>query len=64
MNGMARKKARKAHEAKYSDGVPRDPRDWTVEDWNDLYKAMEWLKRRVAKRHAEKCKESELGGEG
>ena len=30
---------------------PTDPKDWTAEDWADLHKTIQRLKRRVAKRH-------------
>jgi hypothetical protein len=33
------------------DGVPLDAKDWTVEDWRDLHRTIERIKKRVAKRH-------------
>lgn len=33
-------------------GLPRDPRDWTEDDWRDLHAAMETVKRLVGGRHA------------
>lgn len=34
------------------DGLPLDARDWTAEDWRDLHKAIETVKRKVKARHA------------
>ncbi len=34
------------------DGLPKDARDWTEEDWRDLHEAMESVKRKVKVRHA------------
>ncbi len=54
MNGMAAKKLRRDHAAQWTDdGVPRDAKDWTKEDWKDLHEAIESVKEKVAKRHAE-----------
>lgn len=51
MNGMTRKKLRREHAKKYdAEGLPRDARDWTFEDWRDLHRAMEQVKRKVAAR--------------
>lgn len=35
------------------DGLPIDGKDWTEDDWRDLHNAIETIKRKVAKRHAE-----------
>jgi hypothetical protein len=31
--------------------LPRDGRDWTVQDWKDLYEGMEAIKAKIAQRH-------------
>lgn len=36
------------------DGLPADAKDWTEADWQDLYEAMEAVKRKVKVRHAER----------
>lgn len=52
MNGMKAKAARRARERRYTpDGLPRDAREWTVADWLDLWRATEWVRRKVRKRH-------------
>ena len=52
MNGMKAKAARRARERRYTaDGLPRDAREWTEEDWMDLWRATEWVKARVRRRH-------------
>jgi hypothetical protein len=33
------------------DGIPVNPRDMTVQDWKDLYCALEYAKERIRKRH-------------
>ena len=33
--------------------IPRDPSSWTVEDWCDLYRGLQAIKRKIAKRHRE-----------
>lgn len=39
MNGMAAKKLRKDHAQRWTeDGMPRDTKDWKVEDWMILYR--------------------------
>ncbi len=54
MTGMTKKKLRRQHERRYRDGLPTDARDWTVEDWADLHRAMQWVMARVRRRHQEK----------
>ncbi len=34
-----------------ADGLPIDISDWTVEDWIDLHRGFEAIKRKIAKRH-------------
>lgn len=52
MNGMKAKKQRRDHDRLFdAAGLPRDPNEWTVEDWMDLHAALEWVRRRVAERH-------------
>lgn len=56
MNGMKRKADRKRHAARYtSEGLPRDPNEWTVQDWASLWRAMKRVVRTVAKRHKVKA---------
>jgi hypothetical protein len=42
------------------DGLPIDAKEWTRADWQDLHEAIEGVKRKVAKRHADR-KPSVLG---
>lgn len=52
MTGMQRKARERQRARQYTpDGLPRDPNAWTVQDWADLYRAVESVKRRVAARH-------------
>lgn len=52
MNGMQRKKAKKEHAKRWTeDGLPRDDKDWTEEDWKDLHEGIEAIKRKIAERH-------------
>lgn len=52
MNGMKQKAQRRQREKQYTaDGLPRDTRDWTEQDWADLHHAIEEVKRKIAKRH-------------
>lgn len=49
---MKKKAARREHARRFTaDGLPRDAREWTVDDWRDLYEAMEAARRRIAERH-------------
>jgi hypothetical protein len=41
------------------DGLPKDGREWTVDDWRDLHEAMETVKRKVSERHARPVPTSE-----
>lgn len=55
MNGMKEKSDRRKKSIRYTeDGLPRDVNDWTVEDWIDLHKGMEAIKRKIRQRHATK----------
>ncbi len=36
------------------DGLPVDPREWTVTDWKDLHEAVEKVRRLIAARHRPK----------
>jgi hypothetical protein len=52
MNGMKAKKERRQHAKRFTEeGLPRDGRDWTVQDWKDLYEGMEAIKAKIAQRH-------------
>jgi hypothetical protein len=52
MNGMHEKKLRKEKAKRFTqDGLPRDAKEWTVQDWSDLFHAMESVIRKVGKRH-------------
>ena len=33
------------------DGLPKDTKEWTEDDWRDLHEAMEEAKRKIADRH-------------
>lgn len=58
MNGMKAKAARRRKMERLTDeGLPRDARDWTEEDWADLHHAIEAIKSKVRARHAKakKC---------
>lgn len=58
MNGMKAKAARRRKMERLTDeGLPRDARDWTEEDWRDLHLAIEEIKAKVRARHAKakKC---------
>lgn len=58
MNGMKKKKLMADYKKKFTeDGVPVDACDWTVDDWRDLFYAMEFTKKRIAKRHEDRRKE-------
>jgi len=53
MNGMKAKRLRQEHAKRWTDeGLPRDNKDWTKEDWIDLHLAMEEVKRKIRTRHA------------
>lgn len=52
MNGMTRKKLRIANAKRYtSEGVPRDPNEWTVNDWRELWRAMKRVVKTVGSRN-------------
>lgn len=52
MNGMKAKAERLKHDRLFTrDGIPRNAIDWTVEDWRDLHRAIEKVKRSISKRH-------------
>lgn len=52
MNGMTRKKQQRDHARRYTaDGLPRDARDWTEDDWRALHEAMETAKAKVRSNH-------------
>jgi len=56
MNGMKKKSLRLKHAAQFAaNGLPRDPRFWTVDDWRDLHRAMKTVIKKVGKRHREKA---------
>ena len=56
MNGMKAKKQRHDHAKRFTaDGLPRDPRKYTVEDWRDVFETVEALRKRIAERH--KCEQ-------
>lgn len=55
MNGMRRNKLRREQAKRFTpDGLPRDPNAWTVEDFRDLYHAIEAAKAKIAARHRRK----------
>lgn len=33
------------------DGVPINPKDWTVEDWRDLHEGINSIKEKISARH-------------
>jgi hypothetical protein len=44
---------RELRKSRYTeDGLPKDGREWTGDDWRDLHEAMETVKRKVGERHA------------
>lgn len=46
------KRERRQHAKAFTeDGLPRDAKEWLEDDWRDLHRAMETVKRKVAKRH-------------
>lgn len=52
--GTAGKKDRRAHAKRLTeDGIPRDGREWTLEDWKSLHEAMKKAKAEIAERHKE-----------
>lgn len=52
---MRDKAERKQHARQYDEnGLPRDARDWTRQDWQDLHEAVEDVKRKIASRHQSK----------
>ncbi len=52
MNGMQKKAERLKRERLFTrDNIPRNAADWTVEDWRDLHRALEKVKRLVGARH-------------
>ena len=52
MNVMKRKQLRIWHAKRWTEsGLPRDPNEWTEQDWRDLNEAMETVKTKVKARH-------------
>ena len=51
-NGMTAKAARLRHAKRFKDGLPIDANEWTEDDWRDLHRAMERVRKRVKERHA------------
>ncbi len=52
MNGMKKKAERRERAKHYTEeGLPRDANAWTVQDWLDLYRGMEAIKKKIAARH-------------
>lgn len=57
MNGMKAKKERKDHAKRFTEGgISKDDKDWTVEDWRDLWYGMQAIRAKISKRH-QKLKE-------
>lgn len=55
MNGMKAKKVRRAQQQKFTEnGLPRDAKDWTVEDWSDLHHGMQAIFQKISARHKPK----------
>lgn len=49
------KAEQRKHDARFTvDGLLKDAREWSVEDWQDLHETLEALKKRIAKRQAER----------
>ena len=49
---MQRKRDRREQAKQYTpDGLPRDAKDWTKQDWRILWRHVEAAKRRIAARH-------------
>lgn len=47
--------AKKDRHPRYDEnGLPIDSREWTEADWQDLYEAMEAVKRKVGGRHGKR----------
>lgn len=44
------------------DGVPRNPKDWTTEDWRDLWCGIQAIKAGIAARHRPAAKEATSDG--
>ncbi len=54
MNGMKAKKLRQEHAKRFTqDGLPRNSKDWTAEDWRDLWTAIQAAIAKIAERHKE-----------
>lgn len=50
--GMHEKRLRREYAKMFTeDGLPRDAKDWLPADWQDLYEALETIKRKVKQRH-------------
>lgn len=65
MNGMAAKKQRRDKAKRFTDdGVPRDPCEWTYEDWNDLFFAVAAAVKKIHKRHRKPVATTEGKGAG
>lgn len=52
---MQAKKLKRDRARRFTEsGLPRDPNEWTEDDWRDLNRAIEEIKAKVAARHAAK----------
>lgn len=52
MNGMKKKSQRRKRSARFTeDGIPRDPNEWSAEDWASLHRAVEQAKKEISERH-------------
>lgn len=61
MNGMKGKKERREQAKRFTeDGLPRNPNDWTEDDWRALHVAMEAAKREIRGSHANNLKEDRV----
>jgi hypothetical protein len=50
---MPNRKGPRRHQVRFDEwGVPIDAQDWTEHDWQDLHVAIQWVRARIAKRHA------------
>lgn len=55
---------REAKHRMTEDGLLRDAREWSEEDWRDLHEAIDRAKRRIAARHRLRAESGEREGEG
>jgi hypothetical protein len=54
MNGMQRKKQARDRSKRFTEeGLPRDGKEWTRDDWADLHYGLEEIKRKIRERHKE-----------